>query len=144
MNNGNLIILVGASGVGKTTIMKKLIEIFKNKLNFYPTYTTREKRNYEKNGIDYFVLRSESAKVYGGDLIFAYQLTNPQFTGLVEVFFGISYRKRIRDYNTIATYRDKSYNPYYDKDHPLGTFHDEEEYPLLTAGFKIGLNTFFK
>ena len=59
MNSGKLIILVGVSGVGKTTIMKNLIEIFKDKLNFYPTYTTREKRNNEKNEIDYFFINKD-------------------------------------------------------------------------------------
>jgi guanylate kinase len=46
-----LIIIDGLTGIGKTTLQKKLVESFK--LHRFVTTTTREKRLYEKDGIDY-------------------------------------------------------------------------------------------
>ena len=46
-----MLCLVGASGVGKDTILKKLVE--KYDYQRLVTYTTRDKREGEVNGIDY-------------------------------------------------------------------------------------------
>jgi len=46
-----LIIIDGLTGIGKTTLQKKLVDSFK--FHRFVTTTTREKRLYEKDGIDY-------------------------------------------------------------------------------------------
>jgi guanylate kinase len=56
---GTLIIITGPYGAGKTTISQAIFAKFKDKILFYPTYTTRKKRDAEKNGIDYFFLTKD-------------------------------------------------------------------------------------
>ncbi|MDJ0626005.1 MAG: guanylate kinase [Candidatus Caenarcaniphilales bacterium] len=57
-SKGNLILLVGPSGVGKGTVLK---EVFKklNNLVFSVSVTTREKRLGEEEGINYFFRTKE-------------------------------------------------------------------------------------
>ena len=50
---GLLIIISSSSGTGKTTICKKLISSDKN-LYLSISVTTRNKRDNEKEGVDYF------------------------------------------------------------------------------------------
>lgn len=53
-----MIILVGASASGKTEIAKKIISLYGFKK--VVTYTTRPKRDNEKNGIDYHFISLKS------------------------------------------------------------------------------------
>lgn len=55
---GKLIILVAPSGSGKTTIAKRLLKEFK-KVKFSISATTRDPREGEQNGKDYFFLSPE-------------------------------------------------------------------------------------
>lgn len=48
---GNLFVISGPSGVGKTSIIKSILS---KDIIFSISYTTREKRDKEKNGEDYF------------------------------------------------------------------------------------------
>jgi len=50
---GTLFIVSAPSGAGKSTLIKKVMEK-KSNLNFSVSFTTREPRTGEKNGIDYF------------------------------------------------------------------------------------------
>jgi len=50
---GNLYILSAPSGAGKTTLLQHLLRSFKE-LKFSVSYTTRQARNGEQNGVDYF------------------------------------------------------------------------------------------
>ncbi len=50
---GNLYILSAPSGSGKTTLLQHLLRSFKE-LKFSVSYTTRQARNGEQNGVDYF------------------------------------------------------------------------------------------
>lgn len=54
MKRGLLIILSGPSGVGKGTVRKKLFENNDLNLVYSISMTTREPRQGEKNGVDYF------------------------------------------------------------------------------------------
>jgi guanylate kinase len=50
---GNLYIVSAPSGSGKTTLLQHLLRTFKD-LKFSVSYTTRQPRTGEKNGINYF------------------------------------------------------------------------------------------
>lgn len=50
---GNLYIVSAPSGSGKTTLLQHLLRNFKD-LKFSVSYTTRQARAGEKNGVDYF------------------------------------------------------------------------------------------
>lgn len=71
-NRGKLIILSGPSGVGKDTLLKKLVEINKN-IKISVSATTRPQRNYEKNGEDYyFIDKIEFLKMVQNDEMLEY------------------------------------------------------------------------
>jgi guanylate kinase len=50
---GNLYIVSAPSGSGKTTLLQHLLKSFKD-LKFSVSYTTRQPRGEEQNGVDYF------------------------------------------------------------------------------------------
>lgn len=54
-----IIVISGPSGVGKTTLYKKLLEKYKNKLGFSISATTRPKRETEIDGQDYYFISEE-------------------------------------------------------------------------------------
>ncbi len=54
-----VIVISGPSGVGKTTIYKKLLEEFKDKIEFSISATTRKPRENEKDGVDYYFITKE-------------------------------------------------------------------------------------
>ena len=59
---GRLVVLSGPSGSGKTTICKQLME--NSRIRRSISYTTRERRENEKEGIDYhFIEKSEFEKL---------------------------------------------------------------------------------
>lgn len=74
----NFVFLVsGPSGVGKTTVVNFLLSNFGNELKYSISYTTREKREGEVEGKDYFYIKEEEfkEKIEKGELIewtFAY------------------------------------------------------------------------
>lgn len=58
--NGILFVFLGPSGSGKTTLAKYIFKKLNSKIFFLPTYTTREMRIGELNGLDYkFISKSE-------------------------------------------------------------------------------------
>lgn len=59
---GRLIIFTAPSGAGKTTLVKHLLNTFPDKLSFSVSATTREKREQEIDGKDYYFLKSEDFK----------------------------------------------------------------------------------
>lgn len=59
IQNPKLFVIAAPSGAGKTTLVKALIE--RNpRLSFSVSYTTREKRNNEVEGRDYFFVTDEA------------------------------------------------------------------------------------
>ena len=58
---GKLIIFSGPSGVGKTTIVHKLLSL-RNDLEFSVSACSRPRRNKEKDGTDYYFISTEEFK----------------------------------------------------------------------------------
>ena len=58
LKQGYLVVLSAPSGTGKTTICKKLLDINKD-WTYSISATTRDKRNSEKDGVDYFFMSKE-------------------------------------------------------------------------------------
>ena len=67
---GKLVIFSAPSGSGKTTIVKRLLEIFP-RLEFSISATSRNPRGSERDGVDYFFLTQEQfgAKVDRGEFV---------------------------------------------------------------------------
>ncbi|MBN2546464.1 MAG: guanylate kinase [Spirochaetes bacterium] len=61
-DKGRLIIVTGPSGVGKTTLLKRLLEEYKDKICFSVSHTSRKARSNELNGIDYIFDTEEEFK----------------------------------------------------------------------------------
>jgi len=59
MKKGLLIILSGPSGVGKGTIRKRIMKNNKLNLVYSISMTTRQPRNMEQNGVDYYFVSPE-------------------------------------------------------------------------------------
>jgi len=57
-----LIIITAPSGAGKTSITKHLLKSFPDKLAFSISAATRQKRNYEKDGVDYHFMSVDEFK----------------------------------------------------------------------------------
>ncbi len=56
-----LIVITGPSGVGKTTIIKSLLDLYPD-LKYSVSMTTRQPRHNEKNGVDYHFVSEEEFK----------------------------------------------------------------------------------
>ena len=61
-NTGKTIIFTAPSGAGKTTIVHHLLNKYPDKLGFSISATTRNKRENEKNGKDYYFLSHKEFK----------------------------------------------------------------------------------
>ena len=53
------IIIVGPSGVGKSTLIKKLTDKYPNSFGFSVSYTTRAPRDGEKHGVNYYYVSKD-------------------------------------------------------------------------------------
>ena len=62
MKNGKLIVIAAPSGSGKTSIVKSLISDASLNLGFSVSATSREKRENEINGKDYYFLSQNQFK----------------------------------------------------------------------------------
>ena len=59
------IVLSGPSGVGKSTILKRLMADFPNSFGFSVSHTSRNPREGEKNGVDYHFSDKETVSTLG-------------------------------------------------------------------------------
>lgn len=75
-----MILLVGASASGKSVVARKLIENYGYKK--IVTYTTREIRNDEENGVDYhFISKDEFIKKINESFFIEYAIYNDNYYG---------------------------------------------------------------
>lgn len=59
MNNLKLIVISAPSGTGKTSVIKEILKIYKDKIIFSISATTRPKRPDETHGVDYYFISKE-------------------------------------------------------------------------------------
>lgn len=66
-----VIVISGPSGVGKTTIYKQILNMYKNEISFSVSATTRKKRDGEEDSKDYYFLNLEEFEylIAKGDFI---------------------------------------------------------------------------
>lgn len=57
-----IIIITAPSGAGKTSITRHLLKTFPDKLAFSVSAATRQARDYEKEGVDYYFISPEDFK----------------------------------------------------------------------------------
>lgn len=85
MKKGKFIIISGPSGVGKDTLADLLIK----RINgiYSVSMTTREKRHYEKEGVDYFFRTKEEFQKYiDEDKFFEHATYNNNYYGTLKDF----------------------------------------------------------
>ena len=57
-----IIVITAPSGAGKTSITRHLLKTFPDQLAFSISAATRQKRNYEKDGVDYYFMPVDKFK----------------------------------------------------------------------------------
>lgn len=82
-NYKKTIIFTAPSGAGKTTIVRHLLKLMPQKLAFSVSATTRQKREIETNGKDYYFLNVEEFKdkIANGDFIEWEEVYENQYYG---------------------------------------------------------------
>ncbi|MGL5268526.1 MAG: guanylate kinase [Spiroplasma sp.] len=83
-NKGKLIIISGPSGVGKGAIINELFKDKNLNLAYSVSYTTRQSRNYEMSGINYFFVTKEEflQKIKNNDFL--------EYTNFIDNYYGTS------------------------------------------------------
>lgn len=61
-SDNKIIIIAAPSGSGKTSVTRHLLKAFNGKLAFSVSCATRQPRNHEKNGVDYYFISPEEFK----------------------------------------------------------------------------------
>ena len=79
---GKLIIFSAPSGAGKTTIVKRLLEKYGDKIAFSISASTREPRAGEVDGEDYYFISKEE---------FLHRIAKKEFVEFEEVYSGTFY-----------------------------------------------------
>lgn len=80
--NGKLIIFSAPSGAGKTTIVKRLLQTYEDRIAFSISASTREPRGNEIHGKDYYFISKEE---------FLHRIAKKEFVEFEEVYSGTFY-----------------------------------------------------
>lgn len=114
--NDKLLIFAAPSGSGKTTLVRHLLSKYKN-LAFSISATTRDKRDYETDGVDYHFLTLENfkAKIENNEFVEYEEVYSNKFYGTLkseveriwsnncnaifdtDVFGGIALKEKYKD-----------------------------------------------
>ena len=94
---GILLVISGPSGVGKTSLVKKFLEEFKNEVIFSISCTTRKPRPGEVHGKDYFFVDKKTfEKMIEKDELLEWAKVHGNYYGTLK---GFIYENR-RNYAT--------------------------------------------
>ena len=89
-----LVLISGVSGSGKDTIINKLIERDLD-IKKFPSYTTRDKRNCEIDGVNYFFVSEEKfKKMIEDDCFYEYSVTHDHYYGTAKQVIEESLNKK--------------------------------------------------
>ena len=99
MNKGNCIIFSAPSGSGKTTLVKHLLSKKELNLKFSVSFTTREARDSEQEGVDYhFVSKKEFLKNIENENFLEFeQVYNKTYYGTLKSLV----KKKLKKHNVI-------------------------------------------
>lgn len=100
------------------------------------SYTNQTFINDYDDNLDYFT-RNETAYSWGADLLLGHLITGIKAKIDVDVFYGIGWRYRVRNYTT--TFNNGDPGAY---QQPLGSFQLIQNYPSFVFGIKVGYNFF--
>jgi len=96
MSKPKIIVISGPSGVGKTTLLKRLFfkKFVKNNFTRSISYTTRQKRPQEKQGIDYFfVNKKDFIRLKKKRFFLEYQKVLDNYYGTARYFYTLAKQK---------------------------------------------------
>lgn len=113
MSSGNLFVISGASGVGKSTILKRVMEEEPN-LQFSVSATSRAPREGETNGVQYFFVSEDAFKqmiTQGAFVEYDYHMGNYYGTLKSEVFNKTQQGNMILDVEPVGAMRVREIYP---------------------------------
>ena len=113
MSVGNLFVISGASGVGKSTILKRVMEEEPN-LQFSVSATSRAPREGETNGVQYFFVSEDAFKhmiSQGAFVEYDYHMGNYYGTLKSEVFNKAQQGNMILDVEPVGAMRVREIYP---------------------------------
>ncbi|MGE9730856.1 guanylate kinase [Mycoplasmoides pneumoniae] len=85
VDTGRIFVITGPSGVGKSSLVRCLIDHFKDKLRYSISATTRKMRNSETEGVDYFFKdKAEFEKLIAADAFVEWAMYNDNYYGTLK------------------------------------------------------------
>lgn len=113
MSGGKLFVISGASGVGKSTILKRVMEAEPN-LQFSVSATSRAPREGETNGVQYFFISEDAFKqmiTQGAFVEYDYHMGNYYGTLKSEIFNKTQQGDMILDVEPVGAMRVREIYP---------------------------------
>ena len=113
MSCGNLFVISGASGVGKSTILKRVMEAIPD-LQFSVSATSRAPREGETNGVQYFFVTEEAFRqmiAQGAFVEYDYHMNNYYGTLKSEILNKTKQGDMILDVEPVGAMRVKEIYP---------------------------------
>ncbi len=113
MSHGNLFVISGASGVGKSTILKRVMEL-RPDLQFSVSATSRPPREGETNGVQYFFVTEDAFRQMIGEGAFVeydYHMSNYYGTLKSEIINKTKLGDMILDVEPVGAMRVKELYP---------------------------------